>query len=226
MQPPSPPALDFLEALAAKSRTAEIRLGGEARTIPRARLGLHYELASILEGGGDLTDLALRYVSRAAAIEEDAILADEVAPAFAALQQLNLPVGVAAIAKAVSKGRQLPAFNYRGRGMAALIHDLAFAYGWTPDYILNELGPEETWCYLQEAHLTQHEQRDFEYSLSDVGRDKRGRQKRYPDLPWTRVGYDRPDQRRRAGSRPPPAQRPTGTVIDLNEIAQKRRRTA
>jgi len=212
-----PPGLDFLSALALKEATVTVTLGGVERTIQRARLGLHYRLAELD---------ALSYVSLASGVPEDDISLEEWAPAFGAIARLNSRAGLSVLELVSSPEKAKPAFDYRGRGLATIVHDLAHAYGWTAAYILEELSPEEAWCYLQEIHLERHEERVWAYNLSDLGRDKHGKQKPLRDPPWmsTRIGPT--DQR----DRPPltktraAAYEPTGTVINIDELAAHRRR--
>lgn len=205
---PGLPPLDFLDALAAKGRTAEVILGGEAVQVPRARLGLHLQLM-LLDASSP--EAAFDYVFLAAGHEPGP---DEVAAAFALLRELNEPISQPPLLRASRRGRSSPppALRYRGRGVAAIVNELASAYSWTAGYILNELGPEEAWCYLQEIQLARHDERQFLYSLSTVGRDKKGKQKAFTPLPWLKISAG-PDT-----GRPPPhpvPQRfmPSGTII-------------
>ena len=208
---PGLPALDFLDAVAAKERTAEVRLGGETIIVPRARLGLHLRLLVLLEDASP--EGAYDYVALASGREPEV---EELEPAYAVLKELNQPISLAPILRLSAKGPPLPpALRYRGRGIAAIVNELAGAYGWTADYILAELGPEEAWCYLQEVQITRHDERRFLYGLSSVGRDKRGRQQGFPGLPWLKISAAPQDARRRRRAAPPiPAQfMPTGTII-------------
>lgn len=219
------PALDYGKALEAKDHSVTLTLGGQRRTVRRARLGLQAKLADLVSSTNDVIDVVLRYVAMASGVDEEDIQLEECADAFNALGELNSPVGVAALARFTGGGRgPPPAFQYNQRGMSAIVHELAYGYGWTADYIL-ELGPEEAWCYLQELHLDRHEQMKFAYTISDVGRDKRGHQKSFKEPVWFRIGYDGV-QRPGKPAAPKPAPKPTGTVINLNALAAQRRSDA
>ena len=215
-----PKGINYWRALEGREATAQVTLGGLSRTVPRARLGLHHRLLELLTGG-DLIEVVLPYISLASGVPEEEIQLEECAGAFNTLVTLNQPRGAAALARAATVSHAVPpAFNYPGRGLAAIVHDLAFAYGWTADYIL-DLPPEEAWCYLQEIHLDRHEGQKWDYQLSDLGRDKRGHQKPMRDPLWFRIGYEERAPRRSAPAGP--GQRPSGTVINLNELAAQRR---
>ena len=219
------PPLDYLEALKAKTRQVEVLLGGKRIAIRRARLGLALRLFDLQESATDVIDFALPYVSMASGIPTEEIDIQEVGEAFKRLFELNKPVGVAPLALfSTGPSKTPPAFAYRGRGAAAFVHELAMAYGWTADDILEGLTLEEAWCYVQEIEAYRHEERRFAYSLAPVGRDKHGKQKPMPEPPWFRLPYDRPASRRKGTRPPPPAMRPTGTIIDLNK--SRKRRTA
>jgi len=205
--------LDFLDALAAKQRTAEVILGGKEVRVPRAPLGLHLHLLLLLESGSP--ESAFDYVLLASGQEP---APEEIAPAFSLLRRLNEPISQPPLLRASLRGRSRPpaALRYRGRGLAAIVNEIAIAYGWTAHYILNELGPEEAWCYLQEIQLARHDERQFLYSLSTVGRDKKGKQKPFTSLPWLKISAS-PDS-----GRPPPVPvpkrfLPSGTIVRFDE---------
>jgi len=213
---PELPELDFLVALELKERSVAVILGGQARTIRRAPLGLHYRLQAVED--------ALAYVSLASGLSEDDLLVEELAPAFTAIARLNSRAGHSILEVLASPERPKPAFDYRGRGLASVVHDLAHAYGWTADYILNELSPEEAWCYLQEVHLEEHHRRLFSYNLSDLGRDKRGRQKPMSDPAWMRLRVRQDERPDRPPLRADLAAKfePTGTITNLDDLAPRR----
>ena len=120
---PGLPALDFLNSLAAKQRTAEVILGGETVVIPRARLGLHLQLL-LLEPTSP--EDAFDYVVLATAQEP---APDEVAAAFTLLRELNEPICQPPLLRASRRGRSQPpaALRYRGRGIAAIVNEIATA---------------------------------------------------------------------------------------------------
>lgn len=205
----APPPPDYFSALELRSRTIAVRLCNSAMLVRRAPLGLHYRLR--------LTDDPLAFVALAAGVDEDDIEPDEIAPAFEALFALNVPTQVPAIARWQTQGEQVPAgLRYEGRWLAFLVHSLAYHYGWTSHYILDELCPEEALCYMQEIIYERYQEHNFAYSLADVNRDKRGKQKKFPPLEWLRIPYEEEQVR----ERPPVNERflPTGNVIRLDDL--------
>ena len=217
------PPLDYLEALKARTRQVEVLLGGKKIAIRRARLGLALRLFDLQERATDVIGFALPYVSMASGVPEEQIDIQEVGEAFRKVFEMNKPVGIAPLALfSTGPSKTPPAFAYRGRGAAAFVHELAMAYGWSSDDILEGITPEEAWCYVQEIEHTRHDERRFAYQLSDVGRDRKGRQKPFSDPPWFMLGVEalRPVRTdRRKPRRAPP--RPTGTII--NRSPQRRR---
>ncbi len=207
------PPPDYFLALEAKRREASIKLAGRSRRIVRARLGRHHELLAIMaDEAMSPGDRALVYISVAARSAPEPY-PEEVAPAFDALMQLNEPAQVPAIARHRRVGGMTPGgLRYRGRFLTNIVHELAYNYGWTAAYILEELGPEEALCYLQEIAVQVHDERAFQYSLSDAGRDKHGRQRPFPRLPWLGIPYEDG-----APKRPVPERfRPAGEIVRMS----------
>lgn len=203
------PPPDYLAALELQRRTAAIQIGGELREITRAPLGLHYRLRTL--------DDPLTYICLATGVDEDSIEIDEIAPAFEVLLDLNAPGDVPAVGRfrSMRVGRPPAGMQYEGRWLANLIHMLAYHYGWTADYILAQLGPEEALYYLQEIIYEVHQAHEFRYSLSEMNREpKTGRQKPYPRIDWLQVPYEEPTRtRKRVDERFVPA----GNVIRFDE---------
>ncbi len=212
------PPPDYFLALEAKRCEASIKLAGRSRRIARARLGRHYGLLAVMaDEAMSAGDRALTYISLAARSQTGSPApepySEEVAPALDALMQLNEPVQIPAIARHHGVGGMTPGgLRYRGRFLTNIVHELAYNYGWTAAYILEELGPEEALCYLQEIAVQVHEERAFQYSLSDAGRDKHGRQRPFPQLPWLGIPYEDG-----APKRPVPERfRPAGEIVRMS----------
>lgn len=215
------PAPNYLEALALKDATARVNIGGQGRHIRRGRLRQHYELLDLEGKGEDPIKTALAYIEKAAGPDVlEAIEPEEVLLAYHSLRLLNQPRQIPAILRArATGGSGTPmAFRYPGRWLAAIVNQVSRAYGWSAEYILDELGPEEAWLYVQEIALDQHREQAFQYSLSTVGRDKSGRQKPLPDISWSQIGYEEMEAAA-ARARPPIPEkfRPQGTVIRLSD---------
>jgi len=208
---------DYFEALALRDAAAEVRLGGALRTVRRGRLRRHFELLNIAGAPtGDHHGRMLTYVTTAAGLSDDDVNPHEIVEAFDALYRLNAPRQTVALMAKPEKDRKTPnAFKFPGRWLAAIVGQIAGAFNWSADYILNELSPEEAWIYLQEIALQDHGDYEREYSLSMIGRDKKGKQKNLRDPAWFHVGY--PDQQE-TGPPPPPIPerfRPVGKIVKL-----------
>jgi hypothetical protein len=199
-----------------------LRVAGEDREIERARFGRHFELIDILyDSAREEFDKVIAYVALATETPGDQFYEDEIADNFNALTTLNEPTQMPAIIRFQPQSKNgakiPPGFDYRGRWLASAVNDLAHHYGWTVEYIL-DLGPEEALLYLQEITAQLHSDREFEYNLSDAGRDKRGKQKAFPKLAWAQVPYTRET----AGLPPvPEIMRPIGNIIRVDDLVRK-----
>lgn len=221
MRPPLGSAPDYFAALAAKRRRGLIVLAGKPRAVPRAAFRLHYELRDILTRQDAPLDRIRRYTEAATGFDCSEIQAEELLAAFEALTALNAPAQTPSLIRAATaKGgpaHKVPlALQYPGRWVASIVHTLAKAYGWTAGDILDQLGPEEVWLLMQEVLYDEHQERAFQRSLSNVGRDKRGRQKKMPEPAWLLAGY--PEIEAEKGRHAPPipeSMKPTGVGISL-----------
>lgn len=187
--------MDFLHArFNIPSET--ITLGGEDYQIPRQGLGGHYALESLTaqiqehmeKGLYETVDRMMEWLhfatgfSESWLVEQDPI---ELAEVFSILVGLNVPKDNLPWMSHVPAGSKESTADYQNRRLAALVHLLASEYHWSEDYIL-DLPPEAVWCYIQEILISNHDQREWEYNLSQVGFDKQGNKKEYPGLPWER----------------------------------------
>lgn len=187
--------MDFLKARF-EQHSANITLGGEDYQIPRQGLGGHYALESLTaqiqehmeQGLYDTVDRMLEWLHFATGFTE-AWLDDqdpiELAEVFSILAGLNAPRGDLPWMTHIPPGSKESTADYPNRRLAAIVHLLACQYNWSEDYIL-DLPPEAVWCYIQEILISKHDQREWEYTLSDVGFDKQGNKKEYPKLLWER----------------------------------------
>lgn len=222
-----PAPVDYIQALELKGTSVGVTLGGRLFSVSRARLGEYYALLAILS---DFTRKAgapaamRRYVERAtgvvlADLDPEASL-DELVAAFDAITILNTFCGTLAMLLAMAPRRSRPAAeDYPNRTLASIVTRLAHAYGWSVDHIL-ELGPEEAICYLQEAVVIEHEEREFRWNVAGPT-DKRGKAIKFPPLRWPRVT----DKRKAAGhGRPVPAwMMPQGVIIRPEDLAKRRK---
>lgn len=221
-----PAPVDYIQALELKRTAVQVLLGGRPFLIPRARLGEHYALDAILTDVSRKSGAPAamrRYVERAG----DLVLAElnpepslgELLVAFDTIRLLNSFRGTLAMLLAMvpRRGRPSPE-DYPNRTLASIVTRLAHAYGWPVDHIL-ELGPEEAVCYLQEAVVIEHEEREFEWNVAGPT-DKKGKRVRFPPLRWLRP----PDGRLTGPSRPTPARMmPHGIGYRLEGTEPKRK---
>ncbi|MCJ7527441.1 MAG: hypothetical protein MUO37_04920 [Methyloceanibacter sp.] len=221
-----PAPVDYIEALELKRAAVQVTLGGRPYAILRARLGEHYTLETILADFAKKAGAPAamrRYVERAA----DVVFADldpqptlaELVVAFDAIRFLNTFRGTLAMLQAMTPRRHRAApEDYPNRTLASIVSRLARAYGWPVDHILG-LGPEEAICYLQEAVVMEHEEREFRWNIAGPT-DKRGKHIAFPPLRWPPVERKPP-----AGvSRPMPARMmPQGIGVRLEGLKPKRR---
>lgn len=226
-----PAPVDYLQALRLKEAAAEITLGGRTFRVERARLGRHYALEAILIGlksEADLANVTAEYVAQAAGVTieaVDAVTPGELAAAFQVVSDLNRFQGTLAVLwPHRPPGQPAPPTpdDYPHRSLASMVAILAHAYGWSVDHILEGLGPEEATCYLQEALVIDHEEREFGWLLSDRAIDAQGKPRTYPPLKW---GMDplQAKRRRERGQRPEPSwARPAGIVISASEVLRRK----
>jgi hypothetical protein len=221
-----PAPVDYFEALELKRAAVQVTLGGRPYAILRARLGEHYALETILSDFAKKAGASAamrRYVERAA----DVVLADldpqatlaELVAAFDAIRFLNTFRGTLAMLQAMAPRRHRAApEDYPNRTLASIVSRLAHAYGWTVDHILG-LGPEEAVCYLQEAVVIEHEEREFRWNVAGPT-DKRGKRIPFPPLRWPRL----PAKQGAGASRPVPAwMMPQGVIVRPADYTRRRK---
>jgi hypothetical protein len=226
-----PAPVDYIAALELKRAAVQVTLGGRSFDIPRARLGDHYMLEAVMV---DFTKKAgapaamRRYVERAAGVmladlDPPATLAELVA-AFDAISLLNAFRGtlamLAAMAPRPGRRGRAPAEDYPNRTLASIVSRLAHAYGWSVDHILG-LGPEEAICYLQEAVVIEHEEREFAWNVAGPT-DRKGKRIPFPALRWPRI----PTKQGAGEGRPVPAwMMPQGVIMRPADYVRRRKET-
>lgn len=213
--------IDYLNALRLKDATAIVVLGGHVLTVPRARLGLHYQLQVALgeiATSGKAPTAILAFLQLATGVDPERVGAT-LAEALAAVDTLaglnalhgTLPILVATGAQ----GGRRSGEDYPNRALSSIVVRLAHAYGWPVDHIL-ELGPEEAICYLQEAVVIRHEEDEFAWGIAGGVFDAKGKRQRFPPLRWAPP----PGPRRKA---PPLPERfrPQGIIVRGTDFIAK-----
>lgn len=192
--------MDYLEALTRPS--VSILLSGQELRVRRANLGLHYRLSVILDQwqearkGRDYqqsVDLTFSYIALATGLVTEEVRQAkpaEILIGFVMLTALNKPSGDLPFMQE-KQDRAEYDYDYPNRGLAYWVSRLSACYGWTSEHILEQLTPEEAACYMQEAIIRDHENKEFAYRLSEVaypiigsGKSARARYRPYPGPSW------------------------------------------
>ena len=153
--------------------------------IPRARFGLHLQLARLHHefeqaGGANETAYVIREYLTLCNLD---LSGTRALYAFTCLLALNswqwqLPF----MTGPKEEAKPLP-YEYGDRTWAWYVHKLASRYGWTRDYIFS-LWPEEVACYLQEIFVSEFNEYEDQYRLSELAYtyDKASKQSRYQPI--------------------------------------------
>lgn len=192
--------MDFLEAIT--KRSTPILLNGQRLEVRRANLGLHYRLSVLSDQWQEArrkhdysraVDLTFSYVALVTGLDIEAVEQAkpfEVLIGFTILVALN-EAGDALPFMLVEKSKTEYKYDYKHRGLAGWVSRLSAHYGWTAEYILDELTPEEAACYLQEAIIQDYEDKEFLYNLSDASTKVvgRGRSARAQHVPFPKPSW-------------------------------------
>ena len=219
--------IDYLRALELKEAATDITLGGRSYHVRRGRLRRNYalqEALSLCQPGPSLTDAVISYVALAAQLPERDVgeaSAAEVGAAFQSLSELNRFRGTLAVLWSSGSPKPRPE-DYPHRSLSSIVTRLARTYGWSDDHILEDLGPEEAICYLQEAEVLEHEERRFDWSLSEKSTPYKSQRPEFPPIKWGLPPWEK--RRRRKAQRVVPEQlRPIGVVIDFSKRERRKR---
>lgn len=178
--------MDFLEAIS--KRSVSILLNGEELEVRRANLGLHYRLSVVLDQWQEArrnhhykqaAALTTSYIALATGLDADTVeraSIPEILFSFSILVALNRAMDALPF-MLVEKSKVEYKYDYQHRGLASWVSLMASHFGWTADYILNDLSPEEAACYLQEAIIQEYDDKEFAYRLSDVAYKLEGKGK-------------------------------------------------
>jgi hypothetical protein len=178
--------MDFLEAIS--KRSVSILLNGEGLEVRRANLGLHYRLSVVLDQWQEArrnhhhkqaSELTIGYIALATGLDTDTVRqasVSEILFAYTVLVSLNRAMDALPF-MLIEKSKAEYGYEYQHRGLANWVAEIAARYGWTADYILDELSPEEAACYLQEAIIQEYDDKEFMYKLSEVAYKMEGKGK-------------------------------------------------
>lgn len=172
--------MDYLKAV--ERPTITVTLDGSSFVVKKASLEQSFRLQAALATDDD--DKFARYLSVALDVSLETTKAWFILDAIEAVNAiaaLNAPMEIH-LDKAPRSG-DLRSYDYDNRTLAYIVARLAHAFSWTRDYILNELTYDEARCYLQEILLLEHAQSEFQYGLSEVAYDQRGKKRAFPKPP-------------------------------------------
>jgi len=182
--------MNFLTEI--RQLSARVVLGGLEYEVKRGRLLKHFVLQAIALRPEP--DRVVEYVAEASELTRvrvECASFSEVLSAYQTLTELNRLHGVFPF---MSHSHRRGPLDYEGRSLSTIVHLIASSYGWTRDQIFN-LIPEEAFFYVLEILLERHEERDFQYNLSQVGYGRDGKKMPFPRLAW--VWSERSSQSRR-----------------------------
>lgn len=112
--------------------------------------------------------------------------------------------------------------HYDGRDVASTVALLSSEFGWTADYILENLSLYEVNCYVQEALLIQHKRQEMYYNFAEIGFKKVGdsyEKVPYPDPPWVKkTSVVVPEQMK--NTEVPRRFQPDGYIVDFTKKGQ------
>lgn len=218
--------MDYLAALERPS-LALTTVDGELYTARRASLkGFFVLLGIMLNESVTEDERKIEYVAYALSVEPCLVagwFALDVDSFFEAIRALNTPNDIHLDYTRQEGGDGKPKYTYKNRALAYIVTRLASAFGWTKDYILDELTYDEARCYLQELELESHNEHEFAWMLSPIGVNAKGQKTPFtplpfpPEIPTTPVVV--------AASQPPaptnPDLVPQGVVLTAEDIMRQ-----
>ena len=179
--------MDFIQAL--ERPVIIVILNGVGYQVRKSSLYQFFRQQEILREKTE--DRIIKYVAFSifdSAVNEQLEVAQswfyvDVVDAFEAIFRLNTPM---MLHIDTMKDTSNISYNYTNKALAAIVTRLASAFHWDRDFILHEITYDEAKCYLQQLVEADHQDREFAYSLSEVGFDKRGKKQKFPPLPFDR----------------------------------------
>ncbi len=222
---------DYLAATASWIGTKKVRIAGREVEIRRPNLGRFVKTLALLSYPGE--EEIFTIISEATGMKEeelDSFPAWGLALLWVESQKsltylFTLPF-MQSPSGSTPGGKPLAdPWDYDGRWVVRLIHELAKSYHWSKKDI-ESLYPEEAFCFMQEIIIDQHRDREWEYTLSDVGIDKSGHKQPFPPIPWGKPIPDRVSVSARSmggalgggGTKKSPPMSIVGEVIDLEKL--------
>jgi hypothetical protein len=176
--------VDYLKALSRTELT--VTVGGKAYVTRTASLRTFFAMQQALK---DQEQGIIAYLATAFNVPFSIVASWEAVAAWEALeavQRLNTPQPIHLDFARQESPDKAQEYDYEGQPLVSIVTRLAMAFGWPRDMILDELTYDEARCYVQEILIRQHNDREYLYSLSEVGytydKQGKGRQQPFPRL--------------------------------------------
>lgn len=141
--------------------------------IRRLKFGDWIKLSDLKEKigkqGADVADLVFRQLALCFPITVEHRNLDwwEIADAYLRLSTENKINQDFPIVKIRGKDDSIPEFDYEGRSWYFWTNILSSKYGWSLEYI-GELDPDDVFGLFMEILISDHEQKEFDYRLSEL----------------------------------------------------------
>jgi len=203
--------------------SSTVVLGGKEYHADRAKLRRWLQLESIREQIARAADREDRsgfttqfysYLSVALSVDDDFTQLPwfEVVEAYQNLVSLNSPKLDLPLLHATSSGDRIP-WDYEGRVWYSWANLFGRAFGWSLEYI-SELDVDDAIALLQEIKADEQMDREWQWMLSEISYDKRGKHKELPRPHWMR-GIIIPDNTK--PTKILKSMLPVGNVVRWNE---------
>lgn len=202
--------------------SSSVVLGGTEYNVDRARLKRWLQLEGIREQIARASDREDRsgfvaqiysYLSVALSVEDnfEHLPWFEVVEAYQKILSINSPTLDLPLLHATDSGERV-LWDYEGRTWYSWANIFSRAFGWALDYIA-ELDLDDAIALLQEIKADEQIQREWEWMLTEVSYDRKGKHKELPRPHWMR-GIIIPDASKTKIKR---SILPVGNVVKWNE---------
>jgi hypothetical protein len=202
--------------------SSTVVLSGKEYVADRAKLKRWLQLEGIREQIARAADREDRqgfvahiysYLSVALSVEEDFSQLPwfEVVQAYQQLLSLNSPKLDLPLLHATDTGEKIP-WDYEGRSWYSWANMFSSAFGWSLEYVA-ELDVDDAIALLQEIKADNQMKREWEWMLTEVSYDRKGKHKELPRPHWMR-GIIVPDNSKTKIKK---SMLPVGNVVRWNE---------
>lgn len=209
--------MDYLKAI--DRLEVSVTLGADTYRVKRASLRQFFLMYQISQ---DEDDRIAQYMAVALGVPYELVLSWdglEVLEAYQIITDLNRPQSIQLDFAQEPKDNK---FNYANRALAGIVTTIASGFGWTKDYILDELTYDEARCYVQELLLKEYSKQEFEYNISDAGYNSSGKKSAFPPPPFPPMIPSLQQQATPVNKPSDEAVGVVGTVISFEDFAREK----